>query len=90
MARGQKTGGRKKGSQNKISKVTRDIIADIAAGMVDRVVDDIADLDPKDRVHVFIKLCEFNISKPQTVSLDVTGDKQKTIEDALINLAPEQ
>ena len=41
MARGYKTGGRKKGSKNKLTAATRDVIAEAAErlGGVDRLVD---------------------------------------------------
>jgi hypothetical protein len=36
---------------------------------------------------VWIKLCEFNVPKPQSISLDVNEAAKKTIEDKLIELS---
>ena len=84
-----KTGGRKAGTPNKTTAVTRSIINQIASGMVEQVMNDLAELEPKDRVHVWIKLCEFNVSKPQSIDLGVTAGSTKTIETELLKLAEE-
>lgn len=83
----QKYGGRKKGTPNKTTQITRQLINDLAEKMLPQVLMDIKDMEPTERVKVFIKLCEFCIPKPQTISLDMTIEKQKTIEDRLIVLA---
>lgn len=87
MAKGKKTGGRKAGTPNKATRITRDIINNLAEEMYNQVLKDIASLEPNERVKVWIKLCEFCISKPQTVSLDMTMEHKKTIEDRLIELS---
>ncbi|MEG2599540.1 MAG: hypothetical protein RSA66_08710 [Muribaculaceae bacterium] len=87
MAIGKKTGGRVAGTPNKATRITRDIINSLSADMYDQVLKDIATLDPNDRVKVWLKLCEFSISKPQTVSLDMIGQSKKTIEDKLKELS---
>lgn len=83
----KKVGGRKKGTPNKTTQITRKLINDVAEGMLPQVLRDIKDLEPAERVKVFIKLCEFCISKPQTVSLDMAVEKERTIEDKLILLS---
>jgi hypothetical protein len=90
MAKGRKTGGRQAGTPNKATKVTRDILNNLSAEMYDQVLKDIASLEPGDRVKVWIKLCEFCISKPQTVSLDLAIQTKKTIEDQLLELSDEE
>ncbi len=90
MAQGKKTGGRVAGTPNKATKITRDIINDLTAEMYDKILEDIADLEPADRVKVWLKLIEFNISKPQTVSLDMAIKSKKTIEETLITLAGDE
>ncbi len=90
MAIGKKTGGRKAGTPNKVSKVTRDIIANISADIYPLILKDIKSLPPNERVKVWLKLCEFCISKPQSVSLDIVADSKKTIEDKLIELSDEK
>ena len=85
----KKTGGRVAGTPNKTTAVTRNIINEIASGMVDQVMKDIAELEPKDRVHLWVKLCEFNVSKPQSIDLGVTAGSKATIEATLEKLSEE-
>ncbi|MBQ8051627.1 MAG: hypothetical protein IJ197_08675 [Bacteroidaceae bacterium] len=87
--KGKKTGGRKKGTVNKVTAITRSLINEIASGMIDTVLKDIALLEPKDRVHVFIKLAEFNIAKPQSIDISLSPEKVKTIEQRLGELSQE-
>lgn len=58
--------------------------------MYRQVLEDIASLEPNERVKVWIKLCEFCISKPQTVSLDMTVEGKRTIEDKLAELSDDE
>lgn len=88
--KGKKTGGRRKGTPNKVTSITREVINDIAVGMFDKVMADISKLSPKDRVHVFLKLAEFNVSKPQSIDLEVNHQQAKvTIEATLLSLSGE-
>lgn len=87
MTKGRKTGGRVAGTPNKATRITRNLINDLAAGLYDKVVEDIEMLEPKDRVHVFLKLVEFNVSKPQSVAIDIMQEGKKTIEDRLAELS---
>lgn len=82
-----KTGGRQKGTPNKATRISRDLLNNLTAEMYETVLKDIAELDPADRVKVWLKLCEFNIPKPQTISLDMAVKTKLTIEDKLIELS---
>ena len=55
MARGIKTGGRKRGEPNHITAKAKDIIVDI--------------VDAKEWLIIYIKLCEFVIPKQQAVNM---------------------
>lgn len=85
--KGKKTGGRQKGTPNKITKITREITEEIAAGMYEQVMKDIGKLSAKDRVQVFLKLVEFNVPKPQSIDVSVTNSQERTIEDELLDLS---
>lgn len=100
--KGKKTGGRTKGTPNKTTAKMKDIIQDIvSAYMSDEVIDkdneyerhfssDMARLEPKDRLDAMIKLMAFVTPKPQSVALGlIGGEKKKTIEDTLNELAKE-
>lgn len=83
----KKFGGRKKGTPNKVTQITRSLINDMAEQMRPQILQDIANLEPAERVKVFIKLCEFLVSKPQSVSLDLMTERKITIEDKLLALS---
>lgn len=85
--KGKKYGGRVAGTPNKKTQLNRELITKIAEGMIDQVIIDIAELSPEERVKVFIKLCEFNIPKPQSVSIEMEAGIKKTIEDRLLQLS---
>lgn len=90
MAKGKKTGGRQAGTPNKATKITREIISNLSADMYKQVLEDIESLESHERVKVWLKLCEFSISKPQTVSLEMTVENKKTIEDKLAELSDDE
>lgn len=87
--KGKKTGGRKKGTPNKVTSITREVLGDIATGMYDKVMADIGKLSPKDRVQVFIKLAEFNVAKPQSIDMQLSQQTKVTIEAELLSLSGE-
>ena len=97
-----KTGGRKKGTPNKTTSAMKDVIQGIVSEYMSKeVVDDgnpyerhfaadMARLEPKDRLDAMIKLMAFVTPKPQSVALGlIGGEKKKTIEDTLNELAKE-
>ena len=80
----------------------KDVIKDIVSEyMSDKVINennpyerhfaaDMARLEPKDRLDAMIKLMAFVTPKPQSVALGlIGGEKKKTIEDTLTELAKE-
>ena len=83
----KKTGGRQKGSLNKTTIITRQLMNDLAEDMLPQILKDLAELSPEQRVRVFLKLCEFQVPKPQTISLDLITQRTQTIEDRLIALS---
>lgn len=88
--KGKKTGGRKEGTPNKINKLTRELINELAENMIEDVKKDLKNLKPKDRVMVFMKLAEFNIPKPQSIAIDINKSSKKTIEDQLLAMSREE
>ena len=89
MAKGKKTGGRKKGTQNKVTALTKEIIADLTSKLQPMIMEDIEALDPKDRVAAYIKLAEFVVPKPQRLDISLEGENTITIEDKLLKLSRE-
>lgn len=92
MARGYKTGGRKTGTPNKTTSITRDMISQVLAGYHDegQLARDFFGLEPKERLNVFVKLLGYILPKPQSIDLDVSTRNHKSgIEEILRQLAEE-
>lgn len=89
MAKGRKTGGRQKGSQNKVTAITKELIVELQSKLQTTILEDIKALDPKDRVAAYIKLAEFVVPKPQRLSFSIDDNNTLTIENALIKLSKE-
>lgn len=84
-----KTGGRVKGTPNKVTGITKEIISEIASGIRPNLAQDIKAMEPKDRVNVFLKLVEFVVPKPQRLDVELAGETKVTIEETLKKLAQE-
>ena len=93
MPKGVRLGGRKAGTPNKVTKVSKELIAKLvgdysASGLLDS---DLAELDPKSRIDVMVKLMSFVLPKMQSVAFEAGGDQgDRTIEDDLISLVAKQ
>ncbi len=89
MAKGKKTGGRVAGTPNKASSAVRGAIAKMLDEYFnsDTFAQDIAELEPKDRVAAMEKFAAYVAPKLQTTTLDVANERQKTIEDRLVELS---
>ena len=95
MAIGKKTGGRQKGTPNKITALAKGMIEiwleahnTIPEGDVTPLImQDFMELDPKDRVKVSTEFIK--IIMPKNISID-DGEVKLTIEDKLVKLAGEE
>lgn len=87
-----KTGGRQKGTPNKMTSFTREKITNIFTAYWESgdFMNDFANLEPKDRLDFFIKALPFVIPKMQTVSAEFCAKPDKSIEDLLIKLSKEE
>jgi hypothetical protein len=94
---GNKTGGRTKGTPNKVSGKVKSVMERIVSNYFTEesgdlgkfFIEDFGKLDPKERVDAIIKMAAFVAPKPQTVAFDTTPEAKKTIEDKLRQLAQE-
>ena len=92
MAIGKKTGGRKKGTPNKSSVLGKEVIVSLLSDYSNSglMTSDFMALDPKDRLVIAERLMQYTMPKMQATAIDLnTGDKEKTIEDRLAELAGE-
>lgn len=92
MAIGKKTGGRKKGTPNKSTMLGKEVIVSLLADYSESglMTSDFMALDPKDRLVIAERLMQYTMPKMQATAIDIsTGEKEKTIEDRLAELAGE-
>ena len=86
---GRKTGGRKKGTPNRVSGDMKAVLASFASDYYNtgEFLKDFFDLEPKDRLDIFTKILPYFMPKMQAVQADINADTKLTIEDTLIRLA---
>lgn len=86
---GKKTGGRKKGTPNKVSGDTKAMLAAFASEYYEsgEFKEDFKLLAPKDKLDIFTKILPFFMPKMQAVQADINATTTKTIEDDLIRLS---
>ena len=94
MAKGYKTGGRQKGTPNKPKPYKQIIFGAIseAADLYFRsglFQEDINALEPKDRVVVMERLCQYVVPKQQSQRVDVaaTANVSATLTDTLTEMS---
>lgn len=82
--------GRAKGTVNKRTAFTVDLITDLLSEYQDsgKLSADFALLEPKDRIQIAERLMGYVLPRKQAVQSEVTIDShRKTIEDTLLKLA---
>lgn len=86
---GKKYGGRKPGSQNKVTITVRGILSNAMDEYYnsEKFKKDLENLKPKDRLDVMEKLASYVLPKLQSTSLDMLVETKKTIEDRLLELS---
>lgn len=92
MAKGRKTGGRTEGTPNKTSAKVRSAIATILDAYFNSktFAEDIAALEPRDRVAAMEKFASYVAPKLQATTLDMAVETKKTIEDKLAELSGDE
>jgi hypothetical protein len=63
MAQGIKTGGRKKGTSNKLTKELREVLKDLLEQEFKNISKELNKLDPLDRLNLMVKIIPFVIPK---------------------------
>lgn len=66
-----KTGGREPGTPNKLTGDMREKLQSLLNDNIDRVQDDLDNLQPKDRLQVIEKLLSYVLPKLQAQSIDI-------------------
>jgi len=70
MAKGTKTGGRKQGTPNKLTKELRTILKNILAKELETLPEHLEKLETKDRLELVTKLIPYVLPKVEPVSID--------------------
>lgn len=91
-----KTGGRKKGAQNKVTATAREAIAQFVEGNVDRLtlwLDRIAADSPKEAFSSFMSVVEYHIPKlarTDIQGLDKNGEKSDGLTITINHIKPSE
>lgn len=87
----EKTGGRQKGTPNKVTTETRKVLSKIVNDYFnsEELITDIQCLKAKERLEVMEKLTAYVIPKLQNVSLDASSEVNMTIENRLQEMSGE-
>ena len=89
----RKTGGRQKGSVNKVTAMTKAVISDLLSDYQDSGLmgSDFLSLEPKDRFQCAEKMMQYIMPQMQSTSVDFNNKTTKiTIEQQLRELAEDQ
>ena len=88
--KGKKTGGRQKGTPNKVTTISKAAIAEVLSDYNESglLQSDFMLLKPLERITIAEKLMQYVMPKIQSVAVDLGGgDENRTIEDKLISLS---
>ena len=67
MATGRKTGGREKGTPNRVTKELRSLLKDILYNELESIEGRLEELTPKERIEILIKLMPYAFPKLEKV-----------------------
>lgn len=79
--------GRPKGSLNKTTSETKELLKNIVSNQLDKVEDLLNDLEPKDRIDAVIKLLPYILPRQSEIAIESKEDEErfKPITVNLIN-----
>jgi hypothetical protein len=78
-----KQGGRKAGTPNKMTGDLKSRISTLLDSQFDNVVDDLEQLEPKDRVTAYLKFLEYALPKQREQKIDLSTLTDEQIDDLL-------
>lgn len=70
MAAGTKTGGRTKGTTNRMTKEIRAVLKDVIGEQLESMPDVLATLEPKEKLEFIIKLMPYVLPKVEAVKMN--------------------
>ena len=83
-----KTGGRQKGSPNKVTSAVKECISKMLTDYTnsETFLKDFAELEPKERLMIAEKLMNYVVPKMQSVAVEDVNKEKKSTVDLLIQL----
>jgi hypothetical protein len=84
MATGIKTGGRTKGTPNRTTTETKELLQKIVSNELDNLQDLLEDLNPKERLDVVIKLLPYILPKQQEIAIESTQSQFQPITVTIV------
>lgn len=66
--KGIKTGGRQKGTPNKLTKELREVLKNVIYNQLENLEETLNELEPKERLEMIVKLMAYTLPKIQTIS----------------------
>ena len=85
MATGIKTGGRTKGTLNRTTAETKELLQKIVSNELDNISDLLAKLEPKERIDAVIKLLPYIVPKQSEIAVD-TNNKLNVFKPLTLTL----
>lgn len=77
MAKGKKTGGRTKGTPNKVTKTIREQYRLLIQENLDQLSEDLKCLEPKDRIKAVLDLSKFVLPTLKATELSIENDQEE-------------
>lgn len=84
-----KTGGRKKGTPNRVTSDIRGWLAKLIKQNRRQIESDLQELEPKDRVMMFERLMQYVIPKKQALKADISDLSEDDIADVTSRILTE-
>lgn len=84
MAQGIKTGGRAKGTVNRTTSETKQILQNVVGNELDKISTLMDKLEPKERIDAIIKLLPYIIPKQTEITIEPKELKHEPITVTLI------
>jgi hypothetical protein len=79
----EKTGGRQKGTSNKIKSRLKEAISEIVDSNLETIRHDLAQLEPKDRISLLLKFVEYVLPKERETKIDFSGLTDNEIDELI-------
>lgn len=76
MAKGYKTGGRQKGTSNKVTQDVRTLLKEVVSKELTEVDKLLKDVEPRDRLEFIIKLLPFVLPKFEGIAFDSNQEEK--------------